>query len=262
MTSELLPFYLACTLPCRPHEITWSQAPLLPSSPISVRKNLLPEKKDLDEKPPALGITGRVCVAGSCRVPCVGRSGELSCDSHGQVQPALKLVWAAHRVPKFQPLRAAPHTPALTHLWKSCSCEGQERHREMPLGTCNWRHATGDIQLETSNWRHATGGMQLETCSWRHATGDMQLETCRGTGCWGHGWRYTLGRKHSMMEEIPSKDCYRGRPTPRKRHPWGTVVMGDPQWGQEHPRGTVAVGDTYQSEDTLQGEDTLRGPQP
>lgn len=55
---------------------------------------------------------------------------------------------------------------------------------------------------------------------WRHAE----------KGCWGHGWRCILGRRHREIYHRGGtlwwRATFQGQPTAGKGHSWGTVPVG------------------------------------
>jgi len=54
---------------------------------------------------------------------------------------------------------------------------------------------------------------------------------------WGGGWRYTLGRRCTVLEEIPLRDWGCGWPTPGQGHPWQITAKANPHGHRETPEG-------------------------
>lgn len=130
------------------------------------------------------------------------------------------------RCPKLQPSRRAPHTPALTCVWESCSHEGHERHGEMSLGTCDWGHAETEAAEDMAGNLFWEGG----TPRWRAPFQGLQPWTT--TAGKGHSWG-TAAVDRDILESL----CY-GVAHVRVRTPLGVMAIADPCWGRGKPLTT------------------------
>lgn len=223
MASELLPFCLGWALTCRSHETTWSWVFVVFShlwgKAFSQEEGSWWKAHCLGHNCQCLGsrdLQGAVCGKQLRAVIVTDRFSQLW---NGCKQPI--------RGSKLQPFRGAPHIPALTCWWKSCSHEGHEKHGEVSLGTWDWRHAereaaedmAGDTFLEggTPWWRGTFQGLQSRTA---HSREQAFLRYCS---------RDILESLHYWVTRVRLT-------TPFKvRIPLRVAAMADPCWGRGKP---------------------------